>query len=84
MDNVSGEYEKSSTLELKEALPHDHLSGIRIYAEEYEIYVIVCAGAAQVRDFLNAKDARKYGRGYTRVINYLFSQILGTKNSKVA
>ena len=35
MDNVSGEYEKSSTLELKEALPHNHLSGIRIYAEEY-------------------------------------------------
>ena len=25
-------------------------------------YVIVCAGAAQVRDFLNAKDARKYDR----------------------
>ena len=24
MDNVSGEYEKSSTLELKEALPHNH------------------------------------------------------------
>ena len=45
---------------------------------------IVCAGAAQVRDFLNAKDARKYGRGYIRCVNYQFSQILGTKKSKVA
>ena len=44
MDNVSGEYEKSSTLELKEALPHDHLSGIRIYAEEYEICVLCVQG----------------------------------------
>ena len=44
MDNVSGEYEKSSTLELKEALPHNHLSGIRIYAEEYEICVLCVQG----------------------------------------
>ena len=33
---------------------------------------IVCAGAAQVRDFLNAKDARKYGRGYIRRVNLSF------------
>ena len=45
---------------------------------------IVCAGAAQVRDFLNAKDARKYGRDCIRCVNYQFSQILGTKKSKVA
>ena len=43
---------------------------------------IVCAGAAQVRDFLNAKDARKYDRGYTRYV-YKLSIFSNFRNEQI-